>query len=278
MVCAGDCDEQEIIFIIHGQNNRYPSYEEIAGVWQKKLWWVFLAMITPTAGMSSTRGVAVAPVDTASEAVVLLHGLWRSSYSLKKMENYLTGLGYHVYNLDYPSTRGDIASLSQHLAAQLENCCLQRHRKIHFVTHSLGGILVRAYLKKYPLPALGHVVMLSPPNQGSELVDVFRDNQWFKALLGPAVIELGTHSQDMPQQLGKVDYSVGVITGNVSVNPFLAQFFTTSNDGKVAVERAKVSGMADFYVVPRSHTFIMNSPQVWEQVQHFLKYGMFDRG
>lgn len=213
---------------------------------------------------------------TAAETVVLLHGLGRSSLSMWPLEQFLEERGYRVVNHGYPSTEHPIAELARMLGEEIEACCADSP-KVHFVTHSMGGIVVRAYLAERSLDSLGRVVMLSPPNQGSEIVDQVRDWELFELFLGPAARELGTDSTSVPLALPPVDFELGIITGSRSLNPISAAWIDGPNDGTVAVDRARVQGAQDFLVVPHSHTFIMWSLDVMEQVVSFLRRGEFER-
>ncbi|NIM90356.1 MAG: alpha/beta fold hydrolase [Candidatus Aminicenantes bacterium] len=217
--------------------------------------------------------------ETASgkdDCVILLHGLARTSRSMARMAKRLSQHGYQVINLDYPSTEHPIEFLAEeYLGRSIERCKAESHRKIHFVTHSLGGIIVRYYLKHHELSNLGRVVMMSPPNQGSEVVDYMKDTLVFKRINGPAGQQLGTDVDSVPLKLGPVDFELGIITGNRTLDPLFSMLIPGPDDGKVSVKRAKVAGMADFLVLPRSHMFIMQKEDVIEQVIHFLEHGSF---
>ncbi len=211
------------------------------------------------------------------EYVILLHGLLRSKRSMGRLERSLASHGYKVINIDYPSTKQPIEQLAEESLAPVIARCGQTPgiKKIHFVTHSAGGITVRYYLKHHELPTLGRVVMLSPPNQGIELVDRFKDNFLFRALNGPAGLQMGTDMHSVPLKLGPVDFELGVITGNRSLNPIASLLIPGPDDGVIAVERTKVAGMSDFLLIPTTHTFIMMRKGVIEQVLHFLEHGAF---
>ena len=195
---------------------------------------------------------------------------------MDRLEKSLAGQGYNVINIDYPSTKQPIEQLAEEsLGPVIAHCCQTPRGKIHFVTHSAGGIIVRYYLKHHDLPKLGRVVMLSPPNQGVELVDRFKDNFLFRALNGPAGLQMGTEPHSIPLKLGPVDFELGVITGRRSLNPIASLLIPGPDDGVIAVERTKVADMSDFLVVPATHTFIMIRRGVIEQVLHFLEHGAF---
>ena len=154
--------------------------------------------------------------------------------------------------------------------------CSDPATPVHFVTHSMGGILVRYHLANQEMENLGRVVMLSPPNRGSELADWFGRSPILRELLGPSARQLGTDSASVPLKLGGVDYELGIVTGDRSLNPFFSDIIPGEDDGKVSVEGAKVAGMTDFIVVPYSHSYIMMRKEVIDQVIQFLERGMFD--
>ena len=191
------------------------------------------------------------------------------------MAEALADAGYEVVNLDYPSTEISIGETSTLLRQALAECCTGTKSQVHFVTHSLGGIIVRFYLDIETPPNLGRVVMLSPPNSGSEVVDALEEYELFRAGLGPAARELSTREDAVPAQLGPVDFEVGIITGNRSINPVFSWMIPGPDDGQVSVDGARVEGMTDFLVVPHTHTFIMNSDEVILQTLHFLEHGSF---
>ena len=151
-------------------------------------------------------------------------------------------------------------------------------RTCHFVNHSMVGVLVRYALSRYRPEKLGWVIVLSPPYQSSEAADHLRDSALYEWFNGPAGQQLVTGPDGLPEQLGPVDFPLGIITGNQHsfFDAWLADVIPGTDDGKVSVERAKVEGMADFLVLPYSHPFIMNANEVIEQTLHFLRNGRFD--
>lgn len=214
----------------------------------------------------------------ASECVVLLHGLARTASSMKALEQRLTNEGYLVNNIDYPSREHTVKKLAALVVGQGIQACREKSAsRINFVTHSLGGILVRVYLKSNRPYNIGRVVMLGPPNQGSEVVDNLKDTPGFELLNGPAGMELGTRPTDIPKSLGPVEFELGIIAGTHTINLILSTYLPGRNDGKVSVESTKVEGMADFIALPTTHPFMMKNNAVMDQTVYFLKHGKFDK-
>lgn len=194
-----------------------------------------------------------------------------------KIEIALQKAGYKTYNCNYPSRTQPIELLSETFIGQAITHCEKTYNpsRIHFVTHSMGGILTRYYLSQYKPGNLGRVVMLAPPNAGSELVDRLSGLELFRLINGPAGKQLGTSESSLPNSLPAVDYEVGIIAGNKSFNVLASALIGTENDGKISTNSARLDGMADYIVLPYTHTFMMQRSEVIEQTIKFLKNGRF---
>ena len=193
---------------------------------------------------------------------------------MNKIAQHALTRGYSVANIDYPSRELQIEELAPlAVEAGLAECPAESTK--HFVTHSLGGILVRYYLEHHRIPNLGRVVMLAPPNAGSQVVDAYRDVPGYKMLNGAAGLQLGTDADSIPLALGPADFELGIIAGTDTINPILSQFLPNPDDGKVSVENTKVEGMSDFIAVPHSHALIIRAQSVIDQVFSFIESGSF---
>lgn len=213
---------------------------------------------------------------TQAECVILLHGLARSDSSMSKLQDELEKEGFAVQNVSYESTKFNIETLAPAaIDPALVNC--GKGNSVNFVTHSMGGILVRQYLSKKHLPQLNKVVMLGPPNKGSEVVDTLGDFPGFHFINGDAGLQLGTGKSSVPNKLGAVDFDLGVIAGTRSINIILSAIIPGSDDGKVSIDNTKIKGMKDHIEMPVTHPFMMDNNEVINQVIQYLRHGKFYR-
>jgi pimeloyl-ACP methyl ester carboxylesterase len=195
---------------------------------------------------------------------------------MQPMQRALQAAGFDVLNVGYRSREAPIEQLSEQAVGQaLADSRTRGAGAVHFVAHSLGGILVRQYADRHPQTITGRVVMLGPPNQGSEVVDRLGDWKFFSFLNGPAGRQLGTTRDSIPNRLGPVRFCLGVIAGNRSINWINSLIIPGPDDGKVSVERTKVLGMSDHLVVAATHPLMMRHREVIAQTIEFLRHGRF---
>jgi triacylglycerol lipase len=227
-------------------------------------------------GCVNTPRTAFSAAPSSEECVVLIHGLNRSWRAMEPMAEALRAAGYSIANVDYPSQAGSIEILApMAVETGLSECRSAGAKRVHFVTHSIGGILLRYSHQSSPIPDLGRVVMLAPPNQGSEVIDVTRDWPSSELFAGEAGLQLGTDPDSIPRQLAPVDFELGVIAGTGSINFVMSAMLPTPNDGKVSVESTRVDGMDDFLIVENSHRYITESDEVIRNTKSFLRDGSF---
>lgn len=224
------------------------------------------------AGLLAAAMLAVAGSATA-DCVLLLHGLGRQPTSLIVLEKTLEQQGFQVVNHGYASTAAPIGDMAPEVGKGLADC--PADQPVHIVTHSLGGILARIWLQDHQPRNLGRVVMMGPPNQGSPLADILRDVPGYRLTHGYAGQQLGTGADSLPLSLGPVDFPLGVIAGDATLNPLSSSLIKGADDGKVAVPDTAVDGMSDHVILPVTHTFMMNNPTVIRQVLNFLREGQF---
>lgn len=230
-----------------------------------------LACCVMVLGLAAAPATA-APPSSAREPVVLLHGLARGPASMRHFARALAAAGHPVCNIGYPSRWHDLERLARdHVLPQMQACLPGYRGRVHFVTHSMGGLVVRELAQEEPVQ-VGRVVMLAPPNQGSEIVDVLGDSVLFRHLGGPAAQQLRTGA---PGPDATPPFTLGVLAGNRSLNPWLSLLLPGANDGKVTVARTQLPGMRDFRVLPTSHPLILHDRQAITLTLHFLEYGCF---
>lgn len=226
--------------------------------------------------------VRIAPVlttdNTGAEKVVLLHGFGRSDMSMLLLNSALTEAGYDVYSLEYPSTDELPETLVEIIGEDIENCCRDGAETVHFVGHSLGGLLLRDYLGRHHPENLGHVVLIGTPNKGSELADADLNIAAQETLLdwaGPSAQALHTGPDGYAASLPPPAYTVGVIAGTRGTH-ISDKWLPTPNDGVVSVESARLDGMTDFIDVEVTHWDMRSNPVVAELVIDFLRQGKFN--
>lgn len=236
-------------------------------MWKKKT--LLLAVLAVTLVACDTH-----PVPGEGESVVLVHGLGRSPASMALLAQRLKWAGYQVENVGYESLTAPFPEQVATLAAAVEACCTESPR-VHFVGHSLGGLVIRRYLAEDGHPRLGRVVLLTPPSRGSHFVEWLGDVPAAVDALGPVGSALGTDSTDLPATLPPPDYEMGIIAGTRSVHPIGPLAIPGPDDGILSVEQTRVEG-ASLLVIPRTHFLIMNSRHTASAVIRFLRTGSFE--
>jgi pimeloyl-ACP methyl ester carboxylesterase len=216
---------------------------------------------------------------SAADGVVLLHGIARTSRCFRRMQAALEAAGFATLNLGYDSRRKPLQLLAEDIHPRIERFAGNVQGCVHFVGHSMGGLLTRVYLARYRPERLGRVVMLGAPNGGSEIADRLRRFAAYRAYFGPAGQQLGTiRSAATTAMLPPPDYPVGIIAGNRSIDPISSFLLPKPNDGKVSVQNAKLDGMADHIVIRVAHPWLMQNRLAIDQTIAFLRNGCFRIG
>ncbi|MEE9334842.1 MAG: alpha/beta hydrolase [Granulosicoccaceae bacterium] len=225
-----------------------------------------ITLSRPTAGAAPTK-----------QCVVLLHGLARTASSMNSLADYLVNNNYIVANIDYPSRQFPISELAENtVPAGIQACLAAGASEVSFVTHSLGGIMLRYYAEQKTELDIHRAVLLGPPNHGSEVVDNMRDVPGYKWLNGPAGQQLGTDNASVPSSLGAVNFDTAVVAGTFSINLVLSTYLPDPDDGKVSVESSKVDNMCAHLQMDVSHPYLMKDDDIIAEVLNYLKDGRFE--
>jgi len=207
-----------------------------------------------------------------SDVVVLLHGLGRSPSAMHRLERRFEQAGFQVANLGYDSLNDTPEEILADITAQLDACCMDKTPQVHFVGHSLGGLIIRAYLEEQDVENLGRAVLLGTPNAGTEYIDNGEDRWWY-AFLGPTGTALGTGADSFPNSLPAPDYPLGVIAGRTDRDN--EDELPGEDDGLVTVESTRLDGMADFILLDVTHWELRSNAAVADQAIAFLRTGSF---
>jgi triacylglycerol esterase/lipase EstA (alpha/beta hydrolase family) len=207
--------------------------------------------------------------------IVLLHGLAQPKLYMTPMAYYFEHQGYNVLNSDYPTTDKSIDRLTVHIHKDIKKAGGFTAPKLHFVTHSMGGLVVRSYLSRHKPDNLGRVVMLVPPNKGSKVADTLHDFWLYEEFFGPAGQELTTEARSAYGETS-VDFELGVIAAKLPLGKVMDLYMIKEpNDGLVSVESTKIEGMTDHITVNHAHITVLGDKAVWEQCLHFIENGAF---
>ena len=218
-----------------------------------------------------------APADATQNGVVLLHGISRTALSFRKMQLALERAGFATLNLDYESRRKALEGLAEDIDPAIQRFADRINGSVHFVCHSMGGLLARVYIARHRPKHLGRVVMLGTPNSGSEIAERLKNFGVYRAFFGPAGQQLGTRRDAAIDALfPPVDYPVGIIAGNRSIYPIASRFLPRPHDGRVSIANTKLEGMADHVVVAASHPWLVRNSVAIAQTIAFLREGKFN--
>ncbi|MGF6307848.1 pimeloyl-ACP methyl ester carboxylesterase [Bradyrhizobium sp. i1.8.4] len=216
------------------------------------------------------------PAASTPDGVVLLHGISRTARSFRRMELALRDAGFATLNLDYDSRRKPLDALAEDIHPALDRFAQSLDGSVHFVCHSMGGLLARVYLARHRPTRFGRVVMLGTPNAGSEIADRLKNVAAYRAFFGPAGQQLVTRRDAATSALlPAIDYAAGIIAGNRSIYPITSMGLPRPHDGRVSVANTRLDGMADHIVIRTSHPWLVRNREAIAQTIVFLREGKF---
>lgn len=239
---------------------------------------VVLIVVPFSYGYSSSQSDNQSNIDTVSssgEMIILLHGALKSAFSMKRLENMFADHGYQTLNWDYDSRNYAV----EENAAKLDSIIKARNYeqyKLNFVTHSMGGIIVRYYLDKYTPSKLGRFVMIAPPNQGSLIANELQKFPPFRWLYKKNVDYLTTGSEAFAPNAGIPPMEFGIIAGGTGGKYGFNWYLPGDDDGTLSVEQTKLQGASDFILLPYIHATIMIQDRTLQQTLNFIQEGHFE--
>lgn len=208
------------------------------------------------------------------EIVFLLHGLMRNNQDMMLLQKEFVKRGYKTCNWSYASNRFSIKELGKQLKELIDKTPMTT---IHFVGHSMGGIVIRSYMDQFKPTNVGRVVMIGTPNSGASIASLFSDYELFKKSFGPAAIELASDSQKgLAQPADFPNTEFAVIAGGTGTKYGMNPLIKGDNDGLVATEEAKLKGAKCFTIVPLHHMIIHLEKSTIQKTANFIEFGSFD--
>lgn len=235
---------------------------------------IILLLLPGCSGAAKKSGLSTAE-HSNKPVVMMLHGWGRNPSAMWYIGKQMEKSGFDVVRLEYHSLTQGPDEIMTDITGQINTFCTDHpKRQIHFVGHSMGGLVIRAFLEKNNIPNLGRVVLMGTPNQGVPIVDRYRDTWWMKAL-GPSAATLGTNSDSFPASIGPPDYPIGIIAGHTD-STFNDRLIPGRDDGLVPVESTLLPGMTDFIVINSGHWTMRYDKEIARQVILFLNSGRFD--
>jgi pimeloyl-ACP methyl ester carboxylesterase len=239
---------------------------------------LILVIVSLLAACNSVPAIpyALSPVISNKQCVVLVHGLWRSGVAMNSIADDLNEFDYQTVSISYPSTSMSIPEIAErYLPPAIDECKQGGAEQIHLVSHSMGGIVVRQYLQNNHLPSGSKVVMLSPPNQGSELSEKFGNEGWYQQIVGPAGASLTKKESGIISTLRTIEEPVGIIAAYRNWSVWPSTWLPEPNDGTVSVASMMLDEMDDFVLINSGHAMIRFNDASQEQIRYFLSKGEF---
>jgi pimeloyl-ACP methyl ester carboxylesterase len=238
----------------------------------KKLLFIAFIFLTACAGLNTS--IPILP-SGEKEVVYLLHGLGRSRFAMWVLASRLEDAGFLVNNIGYSSINETPEGILLDVSDQINSSLPENNQPVHFVGHSLGGLMIRAYLEDTKVKNLGRVVLIGTPNKGTTLVDYYQDSWWMQ-MVGPTALALNTDEDSFPNSIADPYYPVGIIAG-ISEDNNNEDVLPGEDDGLVSLESTKVNGMTDITIIKSSHWMLRYDQDVASQTIEFLRNERFQK-
>ena len=211
---------------------------------------------------------------------LMVHGHIRAKESFNTMAAAMREDGYDAYAINYPSARATVDDLLEQMRTLMADFW-HAYSHIDIVTHSMGGLLMRAAITDKEWDSIGRFVMLGPPNQGAFMADQLSGHSLsrglYRLIYGPSGQALITGPDGLAAKAGIPGCEFGIIAGGRGAERGYSPLIPGDNDGVVEVTSTKLDGMTDHLVLPVLHTTMMADDEVIRQTKYFLAHGRFER-
>lgn len=236
---------------------------------------------TDAGGSDASAGLIVSDPVSASPApsddIVLLHGFMGAPWTMRLLARRFSSEGFRTYPLWYDSWMQPFDTIVHRICDRIDALTLGQKRPLHFIGHSMGGLVARAVVSSRRPCNMGRMVMMGTPNNGSEMADFCARYPLLRPVLGQARAALITRNRHpLISAFGEPDYLIGIIAGDRPLAPVM-NVLPAPHDGKVSVAATHIDREADHIVLPVTHALMPFDRQVQRQALHFLRKGRFQR-
>ncbi|MFC1490864.1 alpha/beta fold hydrolase [Candidatus Latescibacterota bacterium] len=213
--------------------------------------------------------------EIKNEAVILIHGFGRTGRDMKKLETFLRESGYHTECPTLPTTLLTVKECTAIFEHDFP-AIAEKYDTLHFVGHSMGGLIIRQFLSENSVPKLGRCVLIATPNQGTAIAGFAAKYFNFSLKIFKSIEDFQPGGMIFPSPAHFPEPEIGVIAGTGTTYMFLGKFLDGADDGLVPVDAVSFPGMKDFVVTPYGHNEIHKTEEVAVLVRTFLQNGTFD--
>ncbi len=216
--------------------------------------------------------------EPRGETVICVHGLFDTGLVMRPMARYFARLGYDVHIITYSSTRDTVEHHIQAFEQSMKQLNISKqNRPVHFVAHSMGGIIVRGYLNNLKeTDGIGRIVTIATPHKGSPVADALSPYAIPEMIVVP-VHDLKTEGPTAAVHMENpaLRFETGTIAGGTGrvngFNPDIGE----DNDGVVPFSSSHLKGEKDSIRLPYTHSLIHQRKATFEQAANFIMHGKF---